>query len=125
MERNTVDEIIELCKAYKEGKALQVYEESVKEWHDVVSMQWSFSRRTYRIKPEPKLRPYTFKEFQKEVIKHKPYLKLGSEIVSICGFTSHQVGLVKYRGMNTENYSTLCSMTWLDTGLPCGVYEEV
>lgn len=121
---NTPEQMVKIIKAYNEGKTIESKGSYDKEWTKLEYPNFSFSLHTYRIKPEPKLRPYTFEELSEEVVKHSPYLKWGSEIVSIGGFTNKGVGIVKPRGMTNVDYGVLCYMTWLDTGEPCGIYEE-
>ena len=45
------DKIIEILKAYKDGKQIQCYYES--NWHDITRPKWDFYSYDYRIKPEP------------------------------------------------------------------------
>lgn len=78
MEKILLDELSNIISAYKEGKALQFYT-SYGEFKDVSAEEfdiekWYKKPKKYRIKPEPKYRPFKdAKECWAEMQKHQPF----------------------------------------------------
>ena len=55
----TIEQMIEVMQAYKEGKKIQCrYKDGDYAWDDAIKPSWNFSVLNYRINPEPKYRPY-------------------------------------------------------------------
>lgn len=53
----TTEEMIEVMKAYTEGKKIQCKEVYGKSWH-ICTPAWDWRNFDYRIKPESHYRPY-------------------------------------------------------------------
>lgn len=75
MDRNQAKELLPIIKAFAEGKAIEVKINNV--WEDVdnnhncVFLPDSYE---YRIKPEPKYRPFAnAEECWQEMLKHEPF----------------------------------------------------
>lgn len=65
-------ERIAVMQAYVDGKQIQV-ESSDSKWADVPEPSWSINGN-YRIKPEPKYRPFKdAEECWQEMLKHEPF----------------------------------------------------
>ena len=65
-------ERIAVMQAYVDGKQIQV-ESSDSKWADVPEPSWSINGN-YRIKPEPKYRPFKdVEECWQEMLKHEPF----------------------------------------------------
>lgn len=65
-------ERIAVMQAYVDGKQIQV-ESSDSKWADVPEPSWSINGN-YRIKPEPKYRPFkNAEECWHEMLKHQPF----------------------------------------------------
>ena len=65
-------ERIAVMQAYADGKQIQV-ESSDGKWADVPEPSWSINGN-YRIKPEPKYRPFkNAEECWQEMLKHEPF----------------------------------------------------
>lgn len=72
MTREETAERIKIMQAFVDGKQIQ-YKESDGKWKDVKDPMWS-SIDEYRIKPEPKYRPFrSWTELRKEMWRHPPY----------------------------------------------------
>lgn len=77
MSRTEAKHMSEVLKAYSEGKTVQYYNSLTKEWLDMIDYSFSLSASNYRIKPEPKFRPYKdAEEFLEAQKKHGLFLKL-------------------------------------------------
>lgn len=119
MERNTIDEMLEILTAYKEGKEIECYNKDVEDWCLVTNPNFNF-KFTYRIKPQPKVKklvPFTYEDdLLGKFIKHKT-----SNEKSI--IVEQTISGVFY-GTNSSFYKYLLDYyTFLD-GTPCGKYIE-
>ena len=52
----TTEEKIEVMQAYADGKQIEVLHEN--DWCRVINPSWDWKSYDYRVKPEPKYRPY-------------------------------------------------------------------
>ena len=72
MTREEAKEILPIMEAYSKGKTVQIKNKD--KWADVVEATFSASPDKYRIKPEPKYRPFkNQEECWKEMQKHQPF----------------------------------------------------
>lgn len=71
----TDKEIIAIVQAHIEGKQIQYYDKINHKWQDCSDNApcWNFSTTMYRVKPEPKVRPYKDQyECWMNMQEHKP-----------------------------------------------------
>lgn len=52
--------MIEVLKAFEEGKEIEVRSSNYPEWEKCSNPSWSFATAEYRIKPQPTYIPFTF-----------------------------------------------------------------
>lgn len=72
MTRERVRELLPIMQAYAEGKTIQFLDGS--NWYDVYDTDFYKSPDRYRIKPEPKYRPFkNTDECWNEMLKHQPF----------------------------------------------------
>ena len=72
MTREEAKEMLPIIQAYAEGKTIQFLDGG--KWADVYETDFYQSPGKYRIKPEPKYRPFkTKKECWNEMMKHNPF----------------------------------------------------
>ena len=72
MTREETKELLPIMKAYSKGKIIQIWDES--KWVDLDEVSFSASPDKYRIKPEPKYRPFkSQEECWQEIQKHQPF----------------------------------------------------
>lgn len=115
----TVTEIIAVMTAYKEGKKIQIWSDDMNDWLDWTvydDPKWDWSRYDFRIKPEPKYRPYAnAEECFADVQKHGGWMrhKSADEYLFI-----NRVSVRSSFEWLFESY------VWADDGSPCGVKEE-
>lgn len=124
--------MIAVITAHKEGKqiqcrtVIQVGEEAIcKEWADLEhdKVVWNFGCCDYRVKPEPKYRPYKdIDECFAEVKKHGGWIRKGnSEYYQI---TSVEPKTMTFSGDFLYHDEIVHCFVWADDGTPCGVKEE-
>lgn len=78
MNRKEAAELLPFILAYIKGKTIQVKNQKdskgTEEWLDVINPNFDMSPSCYRIKPEPKYRPFkNAEECRKEMQKHQPF----------------------------------------------------
>ena len=72
MTREEAKQLLPVIQAFADGKNIQLLDEC--EWHDVYETDFYGNPYKYRIKPEPKYRPFkTKEECWNEMLKHKPF----------------------------------------------------
>ena len=72
MTREEAKELLPIIQAWAEGKNIQFLSDG--EWHDINQADFTCYPDKYRIKPEPKYRPFkNQEECWKEMLKHQPF----------------------------------------------------
>ena len=70
--RENAKELLNILKAYSEGKKIQFFDDEKWVDREILSFDSEFHR--YRIKPEPKYRPFkSMEECWNEMQKHQPF----------------------------------------------------
>ena len=116
-----IEEQIAVMQAFAEGKEIEIYDGLKKEWVDIEKPNWDWSNCVYRIKPETKLRPYTFEELQAEMAKGKVFVKQIkskriSAITSVIDDPAKNCGKIQLAGWHDVLYKTLLeNYQWLVT----------
>lgn len=73
MNRNQAKELLPIIKAFSEGKVIQMKTVD-KGWQDILFASFDSNPEDYRIKPEPKYRPFKdADECWQEMLKHQPF----------------------------------------------------
>ena len=73
MDRNQAKRLLPIIQAFAEGKAIQLKTVD-KGWQDIHSASFDSNPKNYRIKPEPKYRPFKgAEECWQEMLKHQPF----------------------------------------------------
>jgi len=122
----THDEMIAVIQAHKEGKVIQ--HETNKIWYDNHCPSFNFDNCTFRVKPEPKLRPWKPKEVPMPCLLRTTngqirWLILAVSSVGIATANSQTSGntcVVSFQDVcNHNEHSTDGGKTWK----PCGIEE--
>ena len=72
MTREQAKKLLPIIQAWAEGKNIQFLSDD--EWHDINQADFTCYPDKYRIKPEPKYRPFkTQEECWNEMLKHQPF----------------------------------------------------
>ena len=119
----TIEEKIAVMQAYADGKKI---EESYfgRSWTETTNPAWQWVNYDYRIKPEPKYRPYkNADEFFAEAQKHGWWVILSSTHIRF--FVNAYGNTAMRTGSDWTTYEDVLKiMCWTDDGTPCGVLEE-
>lgn len=124
----TTKEKIAVMQAWLDGKTIQYKDKDEKEWltwdeSSTFEPVWAWIELDYRIKPEPKIRPYTFKEMCEAVKKHGSWIWQGDDSAFSIGFIDNEGAVLNY-GDEHSYKELLDEFCWLDDNTPCGIVEK-
>lgn len=129
MNRKEAAELLPIIKAFSEGKEIQKfiknYTVGSDRWIDVNTIDTS-DKREYRIKPEPKYRPFVnTEECWTEMEKHKPFgwVKHKDFRINIANVMSKAITFADNEGRNFS-FETVFKEYTFDDGIPFGVKKE-
>lgn len=113
---------IEVMQAYANGEKIESRERIYNVFEEITNPIWDWDTIDYRVKPEPKVRPYAnTEECFADVKKHGGWIKVSSDYMMITGVS--QIGFRIYDKWHMFiDAAKIC--TWADDGSPCGVVEE-
>ena len=134
MTREEAKELLPIIQAFSEGKTIEIY--SDREWQDLIigSVKFDCKPSCYRIKPEPKYRPFrTRRECWDEMLKHQPFGWLKSkkngrfhcigEVSWSDEFKTVNITLSTSESLSRSSDSVFDEYTFAD-GTPFGIREE-
>lgn len=74
MNRKEAAELLPIIKAYAEGKEIEIFDKTKRVWITAILPHFNCAPNLYRIKPEPKYRPFMdTEECWQEMLKHQPF----------------------------------------------------
>ena len=123
MTREEAKEMIPIIKAFSEGKKIQVSDNG-KGWMETEYLIFNLSPNCYRIKPEPKYRPFkTQEECWQEMQKHQPFGWIRDNNTQHCNISS-----IGYYGIYINNtilyFDTAFNTCNFADGTPFGIKED-
>ena len=132
MTREEAKELLPIIQAWAEGKNIQFLSDG--EWHDINQADFTCYPDKYRIKPEPKYRPFkTQDECWNEMLKHQPFgwlkskkdgrLRCIGEVSWSDEFETVHIALSTSESLSRSANSMFDEYTFAD-GAPFGVIEE-
>ena len=127
MDRNQVKRLLPIIKAFAEGKTIQLKTVD-KGWQDIHSASFDSNPKNYRIKPEPKYRPFKgAEECWQEMLKHQPFawVKDSRSFSYIIYLEDEMIGYGRVSGtiLHDNFKDALRCFTFAD-GTPFGIKEE-
>lgn len=111
----TIDEMIEVMKAYKEGKTIECRMFGYDDWEEAVDVEWNWVLSDYRVKPEPKYVPYDSVD---EVEKDKWIMRKGSNRIDKITSIDREDNTVFFDIW--EDLQNLFENYTYEDGTPCG-----
>ena len=124
MTRQEAKNMLPIIQAFAEGKTVE-YQNVHREWIEVKNPSFSEHYTEYRIKPEPKYRPFAnAEECWQEMQKHQPFgwIKASHGQFFIIGFRNDEVSFGVNNNWHGYNYM-FESYTFTD-GSVFGIKEE-
>lgn len=130
MTKQESEQLSNVLKAYSEGQTIQAKGKrfyTSNEWHDIAvlrDLELNTLDFEYRIKPEPKLRPYkNAEEFLKAQKEHGMYLQNPKDERQYILPLFIGISSVSFQDKSQPSYEELLiGYTWQD-GTPCGISE--
>ena len=127
MTREEAKELLPIIQAFAEGKVVQ-YRNNSNEWLDIgknASVGFTRLPLDYRIKPEPKYRPFkSQEECWNEMIKHQPFgwvKEISSEMLYLINGISN-MSIVIMEDINS--FKEAMNIYEFKDGTPFGIKEE-
>lgn len=125
MTREQTAERIKVMQAFVDGKKIQWAYDSTDIWYDTDYPQWKLNI-DYRIKPEPKYRPFAnVEECWQEMLKHQPFgimsSKNSKDYMSFMSLSDEGCDFCGYEGESFE--SAFDDIQFAD-GTPFGIKED-
>lgn len=128
MNRIQAKQLLPIIQAYAEGKTIQVKiqgdSKGTEEWQDVINPDFDIIPSCYRIKPEPKYRPFeNAEECWQEMKNHQPFgwVKAPHGYFTIMGVKTDEVCFGAKD--NFMNYGYLYDSYTFADGTPFGIKE--
>lgn len=132
MTREEAKKLLPIIQAWAEGKNIQFLSDG--KWHDINQADFTCYPDKYRIKPEPKYRPFkTQEECCNEMLKHQPFGWLKSkkngrfhcigEVSWSDEFKTVNITLSTSESLSRSSDSVFEEYTFAD-GTPFGIREE-
>ena len=124
MTREEAKELLPLIKALAEGKTIQLKRDT-NIWVDIKNPAFNMKPSDYRIKPEPKYRPFKSQEdCWQEMLKHKPFgwvKEISSEMLYLInGISDMSIVIME----NIDSFKEAMNIYEFKDGAPFGVMEE-
>ena len=127
MTREEAKQLLPIIQAFAKGKAIQLKTVD-KGWQDIHSASFDSNPKNYRIKPEPKYRPFKgAEECWQEMLKHQPFawVKDSRSFSYIIYLEDEMIGYGRVSGtiLHDNFKDALRCFTFAD-GTPFGIKEE-
>lgn len=126
MNREQAKELLPIIQAFAEGKTVQTINENG-EWItcSCINFEFNSSPKSYRIKPEPKYRPFKdAEECWQEMQKHQPFGWLKHKTDNVYSFISKIDKDCCYFAVNVYwGFDTLFKTKTFIDGTPFGIKE--
>ena len=123
MTRKEAKELLPIMQAYAEGRTIQFLDGG--KWLDLYESDFYKSPERYRIKPEPKYRPFkTQEECWNEMLKHQPFgwvKEISSEMLYLInGISDKSIVIIE----DISSFKEAMNIYEFKDGAPFGVVEE-
>ena len=125
MTREEAKEFAPILQAYAEGKTIQVKSQTYK-WLDCHIPSFDEKPELYRVKPEPKYRPFNnAEECWQEMQKHQPFGWIKNES-KMCNIINIEDGIITHNGVGNSWYRFKMSFDVFKfaDGTPFGIKVE-
>lgn len=125
MNRQEAKELLPIIQAFAKGRPIE-YQDSYEKWVESDIMAFDLSPENYRIKREPKYRPFAnAEECWQEMQKHQPFGWLKHKTDNVYSFISKIDKDCCYFAVNVYwGFDTLFKTKTFIDGAPFGIKEE-
>lgn len=126
MTREQAKEILPIIEAFSKGKTVERFNPGNGEWDELKNPSFDLDNSFYRIKREPKYRPFkNQEECWEEMLKHQPFGWIKNDVGNIFNIIAmvNQNHVIKLNECYSK-YSDLFKDFKFTDGTPFGVKEE-
>lgn len=129
MNRERAKELLPIIHAFAEGKTVQ-FKNSFEDWIDCDNIMFNWPPKDYRIKPEPKYRPFKdAEECWQEMQKHEPFgwvkdKERGHKVTITRVNDDENTGFMAINGKSEWTLEGLMDYYTFADGTPFGIKEE-
>ena len=128
MNRQEAKELLPIIQAFAKGRPIE-YQDSYKKWIESDLMAFNLSPENYRIKPEPKYRPFAnAEECWQEMQKHQPFGwlkdKKDDHYILITAISNTDVDQITSNGNISWMFCSISKFYTFADGTPFGIKEE-
>ena len=127
MTREEAKDLLPIIQAWAEGKNIQFLSDG--EWHDINQADFTCYPDKYRIKPEPKYRPFKSQEdCWQEMLKHQPFGVVKDK--HFANYQTHRAFTLltnegcNFRGYEDMTFETSFKNLLFADGTPFGIKVE-
>ena len=129
MTREEARKLLPIIEAYSKGKTIQIWDESKSKWVDLDGAAFGASPDKYRIKSEPKYRPFkNQEECWQEMQKHQPFGwlkdKKDDHYILITAISNTDVDQITSNGNISWMFCSISKFYTFADGTPFGIKEE-
>ena len=126
MTREEAKRMLPIIQAYADGKTIEILDFNDK-WKEVDYLHFKLAYNCYRIKPEPKYRPFkTQEECWNEMLKHQPFgwIKYSNFSCIIQNISFNGITVIKEQEIHYLNFEEHFMNIKFADGTPFGIKEE-
>ena len=128
MTREEAKKLLPIIQAFAEGKKIEYYNNNNNNWIETSTPVWQLGVK-YRIKPEPKYRPFkNQEECWNEMLKHQPFgwfrSAFNENLFNIIGINNDGIKITNTLTKSMETYSQAFKSLKFTDGTPVGIKEE-
>lgn len=130
MNRQQAKDLLPIIQAFVEGKTIEFRERGCTLWTESVSPIFNFANFVYRIKPEPKYRPFNdAEECWQEMKKHEPFgwvkdKEVGDYEIITRVNDKENLGFMSINSQKDWTLEGLMDFYTFADGTPFGIKEE-
>lgn len=126
MTREETKQSIAIMQAYADGKHIEFFDKTNNEWVEIIHPLWNWHENDYRIKPEPKYRPFAnADECWQEMLKHQQFGIVSSKHdKAYMAFESLDDGICNFNGYREESFESAFDDIQFADGIPFGIKED-
>ena len=125
MTREEAKNLLPIIQAFAEGKVIEIFDDETGWAVEKENPKFDLNPKFYRIKPEPKYRPFeTKEECWNEMLKHQPFgwvKKISSEMLYLINGISN-MSIVIMEDINS--FKKAMNIYEFKDGTPFGIKEE-